>query len=310
MDTTNDTTRTCSRCNEDKPVAGDGWRFSVCPSCAAEIPQTPKLRRCARCRLHTSDFSPRATYCRPCTNAAAREHRARKKERGGPPAPPRLRTCKPCGNTFTCPSEDWKSARNSYCAACTNRIARESRQGKELPPLPDHPPHQVPSRRCRLCGRWKGHTPANFPNRQQPNVCARCQTRRTRANRAKLKGREEYVTCRTCGELKWHEKGGAAWAGNRCPDCSRVAENERYHQRIKTDDAKMEQRRHRQRDAYRAKVGMDASTPETPAIAPVVAPEPSQEDTDYGRREILERVRKRLGEKGVPVLDGRVVVSR
>ena len=247
--TTEQKYRTCSRCNEDKPASAPGWVYNVCPECAGETAM-PALRKCARCKLHVPYWSGKSPVCRPCAATAAREYRARRKANGTPPQPPRLKTCKLCETEQLYPSPVWTTG-IPYCKPCTNRAARERRQGKELPPLPSHPLHNMPSIKCRICGKYKGHTAKNFPSRQHPKICKTCQTKANNASKKRLRAREAWVVCRTCKELVWHEAGGRGWSNNRCPTCSRVAENARYHTIIKPDAERMERRRKAQREAYK-----------------------------------------------------------
>ena len=240
----------------------------------AELSQ--KLRRCPRCGYHVADFSPRAAYCRPCTNAAAREYRARKKAEGGPPPAPRSRTCKPCQRTLVYPSGEW-SLNNAWCKSCTNARARERRKGNPVPERRFASPGREPYQACRLCKRRKLVRAKDFPNPYQPELCAACIRRRSQMSYQALKAREGYVECHQCGESKWHPAGGAGWSGNRCPDCSRVAERERYAQKRKgnPDHARKEHLRYMRRKARAAEeadfgpsagVGgfEDGQTPETP----------------------------------------------
>ncbi len=246
MDTTTNTAR-CNRCREWKPDDAQGWQGNLCGPCADDLGVHP-TRRCSRCGFHVKDWATSSGWCRLCSAQYARERRHRLKEQGTPPEP-RLRICKPCGQDLLYPSEQW-TASVSWCKSCVNAYARERRQGQTLPPLPNHPLHKMPMLKCQKCGRRKAHRPENFPSRQRPNVCKSCQTREQRESRKRLRDREGWVLCRTCGEQVWHELGGKGWAGNRCPDCSRAAENERYWTRIKPDAAMMEERRRKSREGY------------------------------------------------------------
>ena len=246
--TTEQKYRECARCNEDKPVS-EGWWFNVCPECASETAM-PALRKCSRCKLHVPYWNTKSPVCRKCSATVAREYRARQKAIGAPPPAPRLRVCKRCKTEQLWPSAQW-TASVSLCKPCINDYARERRQGKELPPLPNHPAHNTPSVKCRVCGKYKAHSAKNFPSRQHPNICKTCQAKSNRASKKRLREREEYVSCRTCGESVWHPQGGRGWSNNRCPACSRVAENLRYHEKIKVDTGRMERRRKAQRDAYK-----------------------------------------------------------
>ena len=254
--------RECRRCKELRPVeSGKPWQFNICPQCQAEIPPAPKLRKCARCKLHTANISARASYCRPCTNSYAREHRARKKAEGAQPPESRLRTCKPCQRELEYPSSEWTGG-VAYCKPCTNRYAREHRQGVELPPLPDFPLHKMPMHQCRKCGRRKAHTPKNFPSRQKPDFCKPCLARQAKDSQRRLKERECYVTCRQCKESVWHPKGGAGWQGNLCPECARAYGRERYDARAEIRRAQFRATYHRKRLKIRTLPGpMSNQTP-------------------------------------------------
>ena len=274
----------------------------------------PQCPPCASAPGVSSTFrtgAVKSPVCRPCAATAAREYRARRKANGTPPPTPRLRVCKRCKVEQFFPSPVW-TASVSLCKPCINEYARERSKGKELPPLPDFPLHNMPSLKCRLCGRHKAHRPDNFPSRSAPDVCKSCQTKRQRESRKRLREREAFIECRECKESVWHPQGGRGWQNNRCPSCCRQAENERYHERIKTDATKWARRQEMARAAYlRLRDGKDTSKPPTPANPPVVATEPIHEDADaIERAAVAARVRAKLAAKGLRPLDGRVVVSR
>ena len=116
--------------------------------------------------------------------------------------------------------------------------------------------------------------------------------------------------------MKEHPKGGRGWSNNRCPDCSRAAENQRYHQQIKQDADKMESRRRQGREYQRKKANggvdappMDTGAPETPVIerTDAIAGRDSEEAE---RKATAERVRAALAKKGIAPLTGRVKVNR
>lgn len=269
--TTTDTMTTdiprCRRCRTARPDDAENWVGALCGRCCEVLGVVP-LRKCSRCRMHVKDWQTTSGYCRECGAAYARERRAR--IAANPPAAPRLRTCKPCGSEILYPSAEW-TANVAYCKPCAANYGRQHRKGKApLPPVRYAAPGREPMQVCRLCKKYKVLNERNFPNPQTPNKCRACAKKEQRDSRKRLRDREGWVECRECGESKWHPVGGKGWASNRCPDCSRKAENARYHERIKGDSDAMEKRRLQQRDYHRKKVAggyiKDTSTPQTPAM--------------------------------------------
>ncbi len=190
----------------------------------------------------------------------------------------------------------------------------------------------------RTCAGCKRSRPYNRKEFKRASICRRCwqgyqrkADENERDKYAEWRATGAMIECRKCGETKRYERG---WDARLCPQCQ-AERAKRLYEEVKASPARLKHRKEQQESARRRRqakaiqkagnqgvsrsnVQSDAMTPETPQNTPqggkAGIPDSSPSPVDIAdakeRAAISERVRKRLAERGIAPLTGRVVVSR